>query len=266
MNLFASFFSFLSEYIEDSHNYYFSIIYDEKENEFKTIEIIDEITLNSKNSNYSSIKELKNIIKSSSVIKKEIKNEIKIVNKEKFGVPKIKEIDINNNNKKEIQKSPNKGKEEIKICEKFMLIGEPDNKYKNLEEKIELLNIEFKNKITELKQDNYSLKLQNKTYDSKIKRIENENKLIKENNSILKDKFSLLSKEHQNQKKKSEEENLKIKMEIKDIKHELNSIKSRNLIKCLLDYFYSIYYGLNFDIDYKEKKDAILEQISKEIK
>ena len=133
--LICSFFSFLSEYIEDSHNYYFSIIYDEKENEFKTIEIIDEITLNSKNSNYSSIKELKNIIKSSSVIKKEIKNEIKIVNKEKFGVPKIKEIDINNNNKKEIQKSPNKGKEEIKICEKFMLIGEPDNKYKNLEKK-----------------------------------------------------------------------------------------------------------------------------------
>jgi len=264
--LICSFFSFLSEYIEDSHNYYFSIIYDEKENEFKTIEIIDEITLNSKNSNYSSIKELKNIIKSSSVIKKEIKNEIKIVNKEKFGVSKIKEIDSNNNNKKEIQKLPNKGKEEIKICEQFMLIGEPDNKYKNLEEKIELLNIEFKNSITELKQDNYSLKLQNKTYDSKIKRIENENKLIKENNSILKDKFSLLSKEHQNQKKKSEEENLKIKMEIKDIKHELNSIKSRNLIKCLLDYFYSIYYGLNFDIDYKEKKDAILEQISKEIK
>lgn len=61
--LICSFFSFLSEYIEDSHNYYFSIIYDEKENEFKTIEIIDEITLNSKNSNYSSIKELKNINK-----------------------------------------------------------------------------------------------------------------------------------------------------------------------------------------------------------
>ena len=112
------------------------------------------------------------------------------------------------------------------------------------------------------------IKLYSENYNKneKIKRIENENKLIKESNSILKDKFSLLSKENQNQKKKSEEENLKIKMEIKDIKHELNSIKSRNLIKCLLDYFYSIYYGLNFDIDYKEKKDAILEQISKEIK
>ena len=206
----------------------------------------------------------------------------------------------NNNNQNEkclnkrvdddILKNNNKNKKIDSV--KLTILGN-NNKNNEFEEIIKNLKNEIKNDYDEKfkkqkddydekfkkQKDDYDekFKKQKEDYEEKIKKQKNEidslnntTNQIKENNLNLKAQINHLKVEMKKELN-NKEENLKkefnnkeenMNQNIEKLKDELDIIKCRGLVKSIIDFVYSVFYEININKNYEEKKNAILNQIA----
>ena len=163
----------------------------------------------------------------------------------------IKKLKVDHDTKFKIQKDDYESQiKKLKV--------DHDTKFKiqkdDYESQIIKLKVDHDTKFKIQKDENLSQKKQ-------IDLLNNQTKQLKNNIEILKDKILSLEVTQKNMddnfNAKEQDQNKRIKI----LEGELDSIKCRGLIKSIIDFIYYAFFNLNFDKNYGDKKNEILQQI-----